>query len=90
MMFGSGEDGAHSLSQRVAPLRTAVLAMACLLDLVPAGPAHARFMVMGIDRKFDGARGKRETLEPARDEVLVFDIADPASPALDTHPTRST
>lgn len=58
------------------------VAVACLLRLSSASPAHAQLMVVGVDRKFDGAEGKRETLEPGHDELLVFDLNDPAMPAL--------
>lgn len=59
-----------------------LLGAACVLGLVPADSAHAQLMVVGVDRKFDGAGGKRETLEPGHDELLLFDLMDPAQPAL--------
>ncbi len=58
------------------------MAVACLLGPVSASPAHAQLMVIGVDRKFDGAGGKRDTLEPGHDKLLVFDLKDPAAPAL--------
>ena len=58
------------------------LAAALLLGSVPASPAHAQLMVVGVDRKFDGTSGKRDTLEPGHGQFLVFDLKDPATPAL--------
>ncbi len=58
------------------------VAVACLLGVVSASPAHAQLMVIGVDRKFDGVGGKRDTLEPGHDRFLLFDLKDPAAPAL--------
>ena len=67
------------LGRRVAGMGVAA---ACLLGSIPAPPAHAQLMVVGVDRKFDGTGGKRDTLEPGHDQLLVFDLKDPAAPAL--------
>jgi hypothetical protein len=67
------------LGRRIAGIGVAV---ACLLGRIPASPAHAQLMVVGVDRKFDGAGGKRDTLEPGHDQLLLFDLKDPAAPAL--------
>ena len=57
-------------------------AVCLLLGLVPASPAPAQLMVVGIDRKFVAPGGKRQTLEPGHDSLLVFDLKDPAKPTL--------
>ena len=67
------------LGRRIAGMG---VAFACLLRLLSANPADAQLMVVGVDRKFDGAGGKRETLEPGHDKLLVFDLKDPSAPAL--------
>ena len=67
------------LGRRIAGIGVTVT---CLLGLIPASPAHAQLMVVGVDRKFDGAGGKRDTLEPGHDQLLLFDLKDPAAPAL--------
>ena len=51
--------------------------------LVLSSVVHAEILAIGIDRKFayDDA-GQRSALEPGRDEVMFFDLADPAKPSL--------
>ena len=51
--------------------------------LVLSSVAHAEILAIGIDRKFayDDA-GQRSALEPGHDEVVFFDLADPAKPLL--------
>ncbi len=59
-----------------------VAAVAGLLGLVAAGPLSAQLMVVGIDRKFAATDGKRQTLAPGHDALLLFDLKNPARPAL--------
>ena len=61
---------------------TFLAATAGLLSLVAPGPVSAQLMVVGIDRKFAAAEGKRQALEPGHDALLVFDLKNPAKPAL--------
>lgn len=45
--------------------------------------ANAEMLAVGIDRKFVyDAAGQRGALEPGHDEVVFFDLADPAKPSL--------
>lgn len=61
-------------------LATAVTALALLLS---SPVAHAEILAIGIDRKFayDG-QAKRQALAPGHDEVVFYDLKDPANPAL--------
>ncbi len=53
-----------------------------LLWFTPHPLAWAQIMVIGVDRKFAAVEGRRQTLEPGHDELLVFDLKDPARPEL--------
>lgn len=55
---------------------------ASLLGLVGAGPASAQLLVVGIDRKFAAPDGQRQTLASGHDALLLFDLQNPAQPAL--------
>lgn len=70
-------------ARRRAASRMRRLAAAVAVALALPGVADAEFMLVGIDRKFayDDA-GKRQALEPRHDELLVFDLKDPAAPLL--------
>lgn len=67
------------------PSRTPVLlGLALALAAGAAAPAlGADVMLVGIDRKFAyDEEGRRRALAPGRDELLAFDLADPATPRL--------
>lgn len=54
-----------------------------LLIAIAQGSARAEIMVVGIDRKFSyDQNAVRQALEPEHDEVLFFDLKDPAKPKL--------
>jgi DNA-binding beta-propeller fold protein YncE len=60
------------------------LALALAIGLSPSllpTPAAAEFLIVGIDRKFAfDDQGRRLTMAPGRDELAVFDLADPEHP----------
>jgi DNA-binding beta-propeller fold protein YncE len=60
--------------------RTLGAALVCLGLIVPQ-LCQAQIMVVGIDRKFAyDEKAVRQALEPGRDEVMFFDIKNPAKP----------
>lgn len=60
----------------------AALLAGMLSPLVP-GTLAAEVMAIGIDRKFTfDEMGKRQALEPGHDEVVFFDLKDPAKPEM--------
>ena len=62
--------------------RTFGAALVCLGLIVPQ-LCQAQIMVVGIDRKFAyDEKAIRQALEPGRDEVMFFDIKNPAKPRL--------
>jgi DNA-binding beta-propeller fold protein YncE len=69
--------------ERILTIKAVVLTFAVVLMSVwsISQRAAAETMIVGIDRKFafDQA-GKRQAFAPGNDEVVVFDLTDPASP----------
>ena len=64
---------------RVSTICTAALA----LLLSQASLLSAEILAVGIDRKFAyDDQAKRQALAPGRDEVLFYDLKDPAKPQL--------
>lgn len=73
-----------SLAGRASVVALVAFAATVLsVSLVRAAAPEHEILAVGIDRKFayDDA-GKRQALEPGRDEVAFYDIKDPAKPAL--------
>lgn len=62
-------------------LLTGCAVITALLAQIPA--ASAEMMVVGIDRKFAyDDKAVRQALEPGHDQVMFFDLKDPATPRL--------
>lgn len=64
-------------------MMTTVALLAGMLPLLVPGAMAAEIMAIGIDRKFTFDKmGKRQALEPGHDEVVFFDLKDPAKPEM--------
>jgi DNA-binding beta-propeller fold protein YncE len=75
----------HPTKRGVAAV-TVVLTLAAADIVTPAATkayaaqAVPEIMAVGIDRKFSYEDGKRITLEPGHDEIIFYELTDPAKP----------
>jgi DNA-binding beta-propeller fold protein YncE len=75
----------HQTKRRVAAATIILTVAAADIMIATAMKAYAvetvpEIMAVGIDRKFAYEDGKRITLEPRHDEVIFYELADPAKP----------
>jgi hypothetical protein len=74
-----------SRTQRSVAAAAVTLALTVVPSVTAVVKAYAadtppEIMAVGIDRKFDYKDGKRLSLEPGHDEVIFYELADPAKP----------